>query len=175
MNTTRDTVGQPSSLQNDAASHDKLDERAVIPTFYQDRNRFVEMMRHCIALNGSFFNTHRMIQQYVSQSLFWLSIGKIGLLNLNNHPHHEVTTNKPSHQAAHDCPMGVGNSRHGRSCATRQLRHDRCSQKTGSPRLSSMQDGQSHECFQPTRRRLSRISPKPLWRQLRCDDLRASL
>ena len=70
MNTTRDAVGQPSSRQNDAASlYDKL-ERAVIPTFYQDRDRFVEMMRHCIALNGSFFNTHRMIQQYILKAYF---------------------------------------------------------------------------------------------------------
>lgn len=49
--------------------YDKL-EHAVIPTFYQDRDRFVEMMRHCIALNGSFFNTHRMIQQYILKAYF---------------------------------------------------------------------------------------------------------
>ena len=63
-------VGRPSSRQNDAASlYDTL-ERAVIPTFYQDRARFVEMMRHCIAPNGSFFNTHRMIQQYILKAYF---------------------------------------------------------------------------------------------------------
>jgi starch phosphorylase len=63
-------AGQPPSRQNDVASlYDKL-ERAVIPTFYQDRNRLVEMMRHCIALNGSFFNTHRMIQQYILKAYF---------------------------------------------------------------------------------------------------------
>jgi starch phosphorylase len=32
---------------------------------YGDRNGFIEVMRHAIALNGSFFNTHRMVQQYV--------------------------------------------------------------------------------------------------------------
>ena len=63
-------AGHPPSRQNDAASlYDKLD-RAVIPTSYQDRDRFVEMMRHCIALNGSFFNTHRMIQQYILKAYF---------------------------------------------------------------------------------------------------------
>jgi starch phosphorylase len=62
-------VGQPPSRQNDAAAlYDKL-ERAVIPTLYQDRDRYVEMMRHCIALNGSFFNTHRMIQQYILKAI----------------------------------------------------------------------------------------------------------
>ena len=28
-------------------------------------NRFIDIMRHCITLNGSFFNTHRMLQEYV--------------------------------------------------------------------------------------------------------------
>jgi glycogen phosphorylase len=44
--------------------YEKL-ERVVIPLFYRDRGAFVEMMALAIALNGSFFNTHRMIQQYV--------------------------------------------------------------------------------------------------------------
>ncbi|HEY5743530.1 MAG TPA: alpha-glucan family phosphorylase, partial [Terrimicrobiaceae bacterium] len=64
------TVGQPSSRKNDATSlYEKL-EHAVIPTFYQDHDRFVEMMRHCVALNGSFFNTHRMIQQYILKAYY---------------------------------------------------------------------------------------------------------
>ncbi len=46
------------------ALYDKL-ERVVVPTFYNDRARWIEMMRHCIAINGSFFNTHRMVNQYV--------------------------------------------------------------------------------------------------------------
>jgi starch phosphorylase len=33
--------------------------------FYGGRDRFVHIMRHAIALNGSFFNTQRMLQQYV--------------------------------------------------------------------------------------------------------------
>lgn len=37
----------------------------VLPCFYQNRDRFVEMMRHTIALNGAFFNTQRMVEQYV--------------------------------------------------------------------------------------------------------------
>jgi starch phosphorylase len=43
---------------------DKL-EHVALPLFYQERERFIEVMLHAIALNGSFFNTHRMIQQYV--------------------------------------------------------------------------------------------------------------
>jgi starch phosphorylase len=30
----------------------------------------VEVMRHCIALNGSFFGTHRMMQEYVLKAYF---------------------------------------------------------------------------------------------------------
>lgn len=46
------------------ACYQKL-ETTVIPIYYQDRPGFIDMMRHAIALNGSFFNTQRMIQQYV--------------------------------------------------------------------------------------------------------------
>ena len=49
--------------------YDKL-ERVIIPLYYHDRERFIEVMRHCIAINGSFFNTHRMIQQYVLNAYF---------------------------------------------------------------------------------------------------------
>jgi starch phosphorylase len=55
---------------HDAASlYDKL-ERLVIPLFYNDRDRFIEVMRHAIALNGSFFNTQRMVLQYVLKAYF---------------------------------------------------------------------------------------------------------
>jgi glycogen phosphorylase len=54
----------------DAASlYDKL-ENVVVPAFYKDRDRFLNIMVHAIALNGSFFNTQRMIQQYVLKAYF---------------------------------------------------------------------------------------------------------
>jgi len=49
--------------------YEKL-ERVIVPMFYQDRDRFIEVMRHAIALNGSFFNTQRMLQQYVLNAYF---------------------------------------------------------------------------------------------------------
>lgn len=55
-----------SSDANDL--YDKL-ENVVIPAFY-DRDRFINVMRHCISLNGSFFNTQRMVQQYVTKAYF---------------------------------------------------------------------------------------------------------
>ena len=52
-------------LSKDAAFlYDKL-EQVIIPMFYQERDQFINVMLHSIAINGSFFNTHRMIQQYV--------------------------------------------------------------------------------------------------------------
>jgi starch phosphorylase len=44
--------------------YDKL-EKKVMPCFYNDRDGFVEIMRHAIALNGGFFNTQRMMAQYL--------------------------------------------------------------------------------------------------------------
>ena len=59
-----------TSGQRDAASlYDKL-ERLILPMFQHDRDRFVEVMRHAIAVNGSFFNTQRMLQQYVLSAYF---------------------------------------------------------------------------------------------------------
>ncbi len=37
---------------------------AIAPAFYRDRDKWTQIMRHAIAFNGSFFNTHRMVQQY---------------------------------------------------------------------------------------------------------------
>lgn len=42
----------------------------VSEAFYQDRNGYIDVMLHAIALNGSFFNTHRMIHQYVLNAYF---------------------------------------------------------------------------------------------------------
>jgi len=54
----------------DAASlYGKL-EHVIIPMLYHDRHAFVDIMRHAIALNGSFFNTQRMMQQYVVNAYF---------------------------------------------------------------------------------------------------------
>ncbi|MCX5800571.1 MAG: alpha-glucan family phosphorylase [Candidatus Eisenbacteria bacterium] len=58
-------VAEESSDVEDAGYlYDRL-EKVVIPTFYGNRDRWIEMMRHSIAINGSFFNTHRMVLQYV--------------------------------------------------------------------------------------------------------------
>jgi starch phosphorylase len=45
-------------------------EQSVLPIFLHGREQFIDMMRHCIALNGSFFNTQRMVWQYVMKAYF---------------------------------------------------------------------------------------------------------
>ncbi len=49
--------------------YDKL-ENWIIPKFYNDRDNWIRTMRSCIAINASFFNTNRMIQQYVLNAYF---------------------------------------------------------------------------------------------------------
>jgi starch phosphorylase len=64
------TAEEPGDRAKDADSlYTKL-EHAILPLFYVNRGRFIEIMRHTIALNGSFFNTQRMVQQYVLKAYF---------------------------------------------------------------------------------------------------------
>jgi starch phosphorylase len=51
-----------------SALYDKL-ENSVAPLF-ADKPRWAEMQRHCIGMNGTFFNTNRMLGQYVSNAYF---------------------------------------------------------------------------------------------------------
>ena len=43
-------------------------ETVILPMFYGDRKRYLEIMHHSIAINGSFFNTQRMVQQYITDA-----------------------------------------------------------------------------------------------------------
>jgi starch phosphorylase len=56
--------GQTDRTQDAASLYEKL-EQVVMPLYYDGRDAWLDIMRHAIALNGSFFNTHRMLQQYV--------------------------------------------------------------------------------------------------------------
>jgi len=48
--------------------YEKLEH--VVDLYYNDRTKFCTTMMHAIALNGSFFNTQRMMQQYVLKAYF---------------------------------------------------------------------------------------------------------
>jgi starch phosphorylase len=61
----RASVDAPDdSAVHAAALYDTL-ERTVLPLFYGNRTGFITMMRHAIALNGSFFTAQRMVQEYL--------------------------------------------------------------------------------------------------------------
>jgi starch phosphorylase len=52
-----------------ASLYDKL-ERVIVPLFYGRPVAFAEVMRFAIAVNGSFFNTQRMVFQYAANAYF---------------------------------------------------------------------------------------------------------
>ncbi len=63
------SIGAPATQGLDCSGdadclYDKL-EKVIIPKYYRDRHSFRQAMYGAIALNGSFFNTQRMVQQYV--------------------------------------------------------------------------------------------------------------
>lgn len=52
-----------------AAMYRKL-EHAILPLFHHDLPGFIDVMRNCIAINGSYFNTQRMMYEYVLKAYF---------------------------------------------------------------------------------------------------------
>ena len=66
------SIGAGSGASADDAAHasalyDKL-QREVLPRFHGDRESWIDVMRHTVALNASYFATHRMVQQYVTNA-----------------------------------------------------------------------------------------------------------
>jgi starch phosphorylase len=58
----------PTDNQAEADSlYTKL-ESVILPLYYTERARFLGVMQHAIAINGSFFNTQRMVQQYITDA-----------------------------------------------------------------------------------------------------------
>ena len=63
------SIEAPGGAENDSTTeavslYDKL-QHVILPLFYEDPEKFALVMRSAIAFNGSFFNTQRMISQYV--------------------------------------------------------------------------------------------------------------
>jgi starch phosphorylase len=59
--------GGAESHEQDRADAEELYcqlENHVLPCFFNNEGAFAEVQRNAIALNGSFFNTHRMVEQY---------------------------------------------------------------------------------------------------------------
>lgn len=67
----------PSDPKAEASSlYAKLDS-AILPMFYGRPNDYGKIMRFCIALNGGFFNTQRMLSQYISNAYSAECWGKV--------------------------------------------------------------------------------------------------
>ena len=58
------TTEEPRDSEAAAASLYGTLEHKILPMYRDQQDRFIHVMRHAIALNGSFFNTQRMVQQY---------------------------------------------------------------------------------------------------------------
>ncbi len=65
-------IGPPPSEENLVDYDDRKDvedlyrklEQTIIPLYYQQRPEWIRMMKFAIALNASYFNTHRMVTEY---------------------------------------------------------------------------------------------------------------
>lgn len=55
----------------------------ILPTFYQHPEKYTEVMRSSISINGSFFNTQRMVTQYLTNA-YAPKIRGTGALEVNN-------------------------------------------------------------------------------------------
>jgi starch phosphorylase len=63
------SIGEASDAENNFAAeslslYDKL-EHVILPLFYGKPDDYAKVMRSAIAFNGSFFNTQRMLSQYI--------------------------------------------------------------------------------------------------------------
>ncbi len=66
---TSKPLDEPDSAGDAASLYDKL-EKIIIPMFYTRRDRFIDVMIRAISLNASFFNTHRMVEEYLLKAYF---------------------------------------------------------------------------------------------------------
>ncbi|HLP97344.1 MAG TPA: alpha-glucan family phosphorylase [Sideroxyarcus sp.] len=63
-------VDSPDTRAEDAqALYNKL-EMIILPMYSNEQDRYGEVMRHAIALNASFFNSERMLTQYITKAYF---------------------------------------------------------------------------------------------------------
>jgi starch phosphorylase len=70
----RDRPRDPSGDADDL--YDKL-ERIILPMFYGLPYRYAEVRRNAIAVNGSYFNTQRMVLQYAYNAYFVENAGAV--------------------------------------------------------------------------------------------------
>jgi starch phosphorylase len=70
------SIGPRPSKASRGAGSDEADvfdlyeklEHVILPTYYKNRSEWIGIMQNGLALNGSFFNTNRMMLQYVTSA-----------------------------------------------------------------------------------------------------------
>ena len=71
------SIGEPRRSVGPNAATDNVNEaeslywkleNVILPMFYKEPSAYVQIMQHAIAINGSFFNTQRMVQQYITDA-----------------------------------------------------------------------------------------------------------
>ena len=71
------SIGEPRRSVGPNAATDNVNEaeslywkleNVILPMFYKEPSAYVQVMQHAIAINGSFFNTQRMVQQYITDA-----------------------------------------------------------------------------------------------------------
>jgi glycogen phosphorylase len=64
------SIPDSDSLEDEVASLYERLESTILPLYYGNPEQWRAIMRSTIALNGSFFNTHRMLQEYISNAYY---------------------------------------------------------------------------------------------------------
>jgi starch phosphorylase len=77
------SIGEADDDPNDrgrevASLYDKI-EYLIMPMFYRRPIAWAEVMRSAIALNGSFFNAHRMLSQYLENAYSPAGAGRFSM------------------------------------------------------------------------------------------------
>jgi glycogen phosphorylase len=63
-------IPDSDSSEHEVASLYQRLESTILPLYYGNPEQWRTIMRSTIALNGSFFNTHRMLQEYISNAYY---------------------------------------------------------------------------------------------------------
>ncbi len=63
-----DLISGEEAARGDAEDLYRKLQHVIAPLYYEDRDAWIRIMRQCIALNASFFNTDRMVRQYLLHS-----------------------------------------------------------------------------------------------------------
>lgn len=63
------SIGDGGEITRDDATmlYDKLGQQ-ILPLYYNNRSGWIKVMKDVVSINASFFNTHRMMRRYVTES-----------------------------------------------------------------------------------------------------------